>query len=357
MGYEPVTIREAAQLEVLLFVALAFLGSLGVIYWGLQTYRFGRIIRDTPPEPVRSVAMGRTEVRGKILPHRRIYDRPFTDGQCVYGEYKVREYREYPNDDDKDDEWKTIETGSFGTSFYIEDDTGKILVEPNEDTLFEISDEYSNRIEISKGDTPPPPVQEFLGSGVGARAGSTDDGESGGLFSKIPLPFFGGDSSSDELEGNVDPVAVDDRGDRTPEVQSDHHTDSGGGPADTAAGPQSDYEHITRQQIGSSSSTSRKRQYIQRVLPVEDETYVFGGATRRDPADVGEDDVAEVIRADPGTEEFIISDKDEFELAKQYSRRSLLYIISGLLCSAMILAVLAQILITGPVYGIEAALP
>ncbi len=348
MGYEPVTIREAAQLEVLLFVALAFLGGLGVIYWGLQTYRFGRIIRDTPPEPVRSVAMGRTEVKGQIIPHRRIYDQPFTDGKCVYGEYKVREYREYPNDDDKDDEWKTIETGSFGTSFYIDDDTGRILVEPNEDTLFEISDEYSNTIEVDKGDGPPPAVREFLGSESSTGTGDSG-GDSGGFFSNLSIPFVGGDSDSDELEGGADPIDVDDRGggDNAP-------ADNEG---DTADGSGREYEHISRQQIGSSSSTNRKRRYIQEVLPVEDETYVFGGATRRDPAEVGYDDVDEVIRTDPSTEEFIISDKDEFALAKQYSRRSLLYMISGILCSAMILALLAQILITGPVYGIEAALP
>ena len=56
LEYEPVTIREAAQLEILLFVGLAFVGGLAVVYWGFQTYQFGRVIRDTPPEPIQSVA-------------------------------------------------------------------------------------------------------------------------------------------------------------------------------------------------------------------------------------------------------------------------------------------------------------
>lgn len=345
MSYEPVTIREAAQLEVLLFVALAFLGALGVIYWGLQTYRFSRIIRDTPPEPVRSVAMGRTEVKGQIVPSERVFDQPFTDGTCLYGEYKVREYKEYPNDDDKDDEWKTIERGSFGAPFYIDDGTGRILVEPTEETLYEISDEHSNKIRVGKGDSPPPPVREFLSSGEPTKGSDTSTESSGALarlVRGIRSPFSGGDDDSDELElgDELTDMEWDDENQQADEGNSDRP-----------------YEHVRRSQIGSSTPTSRKRRYIQKVLPVEGETYVFGGARRQDPSETVDTESAEVIRTDPSTEEFIISDASEFELAKRYSRRSVLYMVSGILASAMILALLAQILITGPVYGIEAALP
>lgn len=69
------TIGEATQAEILLFVGLAFVCGLLGVYWGLQTHQFGRVIRDTPPEPVRSVAMGRTEIPGEIVPAARMYER------------------------------------------------------------------------------------------------------------------------------------------------------------------------------------------------------------------------------------------------------------------------------------------
>lgn len=361
MSYEPVTIREAAQLEVLLFVGLAFVGSLLIIYWGLQTYRFSRVIRDTPPEPVRSVAMGRTEVQGQIVPSERVFDQPFTEGQCVYGEYKVREYRENSNDDDEDPEWKTIEKGSFGTPFYIDDGTGEILVEPTEETLYEISDENSTKIKVGKGDTPPQPVQEFLGSGGGGGTGSSDDDDGGGFsgfIHSLKSRFSGGEDEGDDLALGDEPTDMEWDGEQPATDSQGEGVADGGAEASRAEGDaEESYEHVPRHEIGSSSGTRRKRRYIQKVLPVDGETYVFGGATRRNPANVSEGDVDEAIRADPSTDEFIISDADEFDLAKRYSRRSVLYMVSGLLASAMILALLAQILVTGPVYGIEAALP
>jgi hypothetical protein len=68
-------------------------------------------------------------------------------------------------------------------------------------------------------------------------------------------------------------------------------------------------------------------------------------------------DITEVIRTDPSTGEFIISDKGEYSLASDYTKRSILYMGSGIVSGVLVLALLAQILITGSVYGIEAALP
>jgi hypothetical protein len=336
MGYEPVTIREAAQMEVLLFVGLAFVGGLLTIYWGFETYQFGRIIRDTPPEPIQSVAMGRTEITGEILPATRVYDQPFTPGQCVYGELRVKEYRESGDDDDKS--WQTIQTDSFSAPFYIDDGTGEMLVDPDDDTIYEISEQHSVKISVDGGDSPPGPVQDFLGSGS---EGPLDSEDGGGFGSKLRgalgrLYPFGGDDDEEIENTGGDPEAID-------MEQRDADPDG--------------VEHIERHELGSVSPTGNKRRYIQTVLPMNDEGYVFGGAT---PADLDEEvpqnqDV--LIRSDPSTGEFIISDRDEFDLASTYRNRSAMYVIAGVIASAFILAVLVQILITGPLYGIEAAMP
>lgn len=330
MGYDPVTIREAAQVEILLFVALAFVGGLGIVYWGFQTYQFGRLIRDTPPEPIGSVAMGRTEITGAVHPATRVYDQPFTAGQCVYGELTVREYKEY-DDDDKEDEWETVQTDSFGAPFYIEDGTGRMLVEPNDDTLYEISEAHTTTVSVSGGSTPPGPVQDFLRSS----SGSTYSSDDGGLLARIRGVF--GIAGSEETVQGGDPDTVD------------MGTREEGDPAGI--------EHIRRSELGSVGTTSQDRRYIQTVLPLTDEGYVFGGATRPAADETVPNGEAVVLRADPTTGEFIISDKDEFELARVYRTRSVLYIGAGIVASAFILALLAQILLTGPLYGIEWALP
>jgi len=344
MGYEPVTVREAAQLEVLLFVGLAFVGGLLTVYWGFQTYQFGRLIRDTPPEQVQSVAMGRTEINGKIVPATRVYDQPFTEGRCIYGEFKIREYKRTA-DDDNDREWKTVQKDSFSAPFYVDDGTGQMLVEPNEDTLYEISDEHSVKIEVSGSESPPDPVQEFLDQGAGSGGDSVLGSDGGGIRKQLGgvLGRFGffGEEEGDELDiddQGGDPGAVD-----TDERETDPDTDG--------------VERIHRYEIGSTGRTGNKRRYIQTVLPVNDEGYVFGGAT---PPDVDEEapyDEDILVRSDPSTGEFIVSDKGEFSLASTYRNRSIMYIAAAVVVTALVLALLVQILITGPLYGIEEALP
>jgi len=294
MAYEPVTIREAARLEVLLFVGLAFVASLLIIYWGFQTYQFGRLIRDTPTERIRSLAMGRTQVEGTVVPATGVFDQPFTDGQCVYADFSVEEYREYPHDDDRDDQWETVQSETVSAPFFVDDGTGRILVDPAEETIYEISDDNSLSMKVSRGESAPDVVSEFLGGGA-----------------------------SEGYDG--------------PRAEA--------------------VTYRSRSDLSSVSGTSRPRKYHQEVLPVTDGIYVYGGASRRDPTgeNVADEDI--YLGTDPGTNEFIVSDADEFSLAGGYTKRSVMYIVAGLLSGAMILGLLAQILITGPVFGIDETLP
>jgi hypothetical protein len=372
MGYEPVTIREAVQLEVLLFVGLAFVVALLIIYWGFQTYQFGRLIRDTPPESVQSVAMGRTEIQGQTVPSDRMYDQPFTEGQCVYCEYEVKEYKESGDDDGKS--WQTIDSGSYGTSFLVDDGTGQILVDPNEDTVYEISDEYDTEMRVGNGEKPPETIQKFLGGpDVELTDESDDEGRIRSFVGGLKGRIFGDDSDDDQ--------PVEDPTEQGPTTGDEPNATTGNGPnattgngsdattgekeradsradgGDPSATDDRSYEYIRRGEIASVSDTNNQRRYIQKVIPVDEKIYVYGGAQRRDLEDTVGVDITEVIRTDPSTGEFIISDKGEYSLASDYTKRSILYMGSGIVSGVLVLALLAQILITGSVYGIEAALP
>jgi hypothetical protein len=146
-------------------VLLMFLIGLVVIYKGFDEYRVSRLIRDTATERVRSVAVGRTELAGRARPADSVFHQPFTDGECFYAMYRVEEYRE--SDDSSD--WHTVAFDMWVAPFLLEDDTGRIRVEPTATAKFEISDANTTEITVPAGRSPPAGVGEFLESvdGVG----------------------------------------------------------------------------------------------------------------------------------------------------------------------------------------------
>lgn len=173
------------------------------------------------------------------------------------------------------------------------------------------------------------------------------DSGSGGLtdaVSDVIDSVTGGAFSDDEDDGS----GSHDEG------ENDNQEASGSRP-DGAEKTTASVEHVRRYELGDVSSSNEDRRYIQTVLPVGTETYVFGGAERDEALETADEPI--VLRTDPSTGEFIVSDRAEFELARMYRSRSLVYIVAGLVTSAMLLALLAQILLTGPVYGIDAAMP
>lgn len=88
---------------------------------------------------------------------------------------------------------------------------------------------------------------------------------------------------------------------------------------------------------GSADGRYTKRRYTHEVLPVDDDVYVFGGASPR--ADATGVDVERLkLGTDDLTGQFIVADRDESDLIKHFSRRGPLYVGIGLLVSAGSLA-------------------
>lgn len=243
------------QLELDGLLVLLFLFGLGLwmIYYGFREYRVGRLIRDTATETVRAAAVGRTELEGTAKPAGPPLDRPFTEGDCLYAEYRIREERE---DSDGDTSWATLDHDIWVTAFYLDDGTGEVLVEPEVTAKFEISDEHTTRIVVPEGGSEPPEVAEFLEHGT-----------------------------------DVDPTS------------------------------------------------SRRRKYVEAVIPPGEPVYVLGGAEIRSDVD-GRDEDNLVIRRDGGSDRFVISDMAEPELTSTLSRRAPTLILLGLAMSSFSLYVL-----------------
>ena len=109
-------------------VAAMFGAVFGVVAfgWGFFIWRRLRLIQDTPTAKVRSMALGRVEVFGRAQEKAELAA-PITGTRCVYYRYKVEERR----GSGRNARWATLEKGdSSAWGFYLEDETGQVLVLP-----------------------------------------------------------------------------------------------------------------------------------------------------------------------------------------------------------------------------------
>ncbi len=141
--------------ETLAFVVVGFLGGVMGIMWGFDEYRRTSLIRNTPTSKVRSMAMGLVEVKGTTKVADESLESPFSGEDCVFYKYEVEEYRRQG----KHSRWVTIDSGRNGASFYIDDGTGQVLVDPRGAELEVPAD---NTIEVEGGEVPPYEVTDFI---------------------------------------------------------------------------------------------------------------------------------------------------------------------------------------------------
>ena len=111
------------QLDLLL--AMGFGVGLYDFFKGFQVYREYRIIEDTPRTPIRSIAMGLVHVRGRASGSETILS-PVTHTSCFF--YKV-DIEKWEGGRDAPPGWRHVKTDADGIKFYLEDSTGKVLVD------------------------------------------------------------------------------------------------------------------------------------------------------------------------------------------------------------------------------------
>ena len=101
---------------------LAF--ALLMFWYAFYFLRLKRQIENTPTSRVRSVAMGMVEVKGQAVRKYALVS-PMTHSACAY--YKLTRYRRGKNNN-----WEVSSVASsHHVSFYLEDDTGRIEIDPS----------------------------------------------------------------------------------------------------------------------------------------------------------------------------------------------------------------------------------
>lgn len=102
-----------------------------VFWYGFQLRMKKRLIENIPTSRVRSVALGLVEVHGKAQGMGELLKSPFSRADCVFFRFDVQEHRR----SGKSSRWVTIKKHESSKRFYLEDDTGKILIDPREAEL------------------------------------------------------------------------------------------------------------------------------------------------------------------------------------------------------------------------------
>ncbi|HIH24582.1 TPA: hypothetical protein HA251_06115 [Candidatus Woesearchaeota archaeon] len=85
-----------------------------------------QLIESIPTSKIRSIAMGQAEIVGEVLIGKKSLIAPFSGTKCAYYRCTIEEYRRQG----KHSRWVEIKSAVSENPFYLEDDTGKVLVDP-----------------------------------------------------------------------------------------------------------------------------------------------------------------------------------------------------------------------------------
>jgi hypothetical protein len=246
---------------------IAELGSAGffglgllVLYGAVVQRRKKSLMEDIPTSKVRSLAVGPVEVKGEPVVRDEPLESPFTDTQSVMYTYSVEAYHE--GGKNSSNGWNTVEAGVKAPPFYVDDGTGRVLVDPD-----------GSEKEFSAGNE-----WEF------------DEGDE----TENVLEFM---ERRDEVFGESESMD-----------------------ASSVLSTMAEFATATDMRVGDAEGlvgSDRRRRYKERYLPVDaDEVYVFGRAMR-DDAESSENEENLVISRGSETPLFKISDKPEEEVVSE----------------------------------------
>jgi len=103
---------------------ILLVGGIVLFYGGLQSYILMQKIKNTPTSKVRSAAVGLVELSGKAR-CKEDMPSPISKEKCVFWRLNAQYYQ--PG---KHGGWRNIYNKDSSMQFYLEDETGKILIDP-----------------------------------------------------------------------------------------------------------------------------------------------------------------------------------------------------------------------------------
>jgi E3 ubiquitin ligase len=143
----------------LIWVAMGALAGVYLFYCGFRMLQRKRLILDTPSSKIRSASMGLVEVSGLAAgPYTMIA--PITGVSCFYVRTTAWQWQRKG----KNNEWVKVADESLHVPFFLDDNTGRLLVDPQGaemDIQRDFHEEFSTSL-LSGGLQIPPNISTFL---------------------------------------------------------------------------------------------------------------------------------------------------------------------------------------------------
>jgi len=128
--------------DLLLYSAIGFCFGVFAFFKGFWIFRKYRVLADTPESSIRSIAMGLVQIHGVTKGADFVFS-PLTATRCFFYQVTIERYREHEGRgeesmvslvvstaiDHSTARWHTVKTVSDGVRFYLQDKTGKVLVD------------------------------------------------------------------------------------------------------------------------------------------------------------------------------------------------------------------------------------
>lgn len=110
--------------EALFLIYGGFAAGIALIFAGAEKYVLLQKIKNLPTSKVRSAAIGMVELHGKARCKKNLQS-PITKADCAYWRFSAQYY-----ESGKHGGWAEFCKMDSSTEFFLEDKTGKILIEP-----------------------------------------------------------------------------------------------------------------------------------------------------------------------------------------------------------------------------------
>lgn len=131
-------------------------GALMAFVGAGHLWNYVRLKRSDPVDIQRlDASSGTVELIGTAHVHEETSRSPFTDTETLLCDWKA----EYYSHSREGSNWKLLTSGQARHSFLLEDGTGTALIDTDGASPYL---EETTTIEVEAGESPPPPIQEFL---------------------------------------------------------------------------------------------------------------------------------------------------------------------------------------------------
>jgi hypothetical protein len=111
------------------WLLLAFCGGVGSFFRGFRAYRESLLLQGTSEIPIRSIAMGLVRIHGKAASDHLLTS-PISHTPCCVYQVHIEKWRDEDEEAHRSGLWQHYGSEADGAPFYLEDSSGRVLVDP-----------------------------------------------------------------------------------------------------------------------------------------------------------------------------------------------------------------------------------